>query len=234
MQDFPLTLKLIFDHGRKVHARSRIHSFDGVGCGTATFAQIAERASRLAGVLSRLGIGPGERVGTLCWNTQQHLEAYFTGPLMGAVLHTLNPRLFPHQLAYVINHAEDKLLIVDESLLPALQAIAGDLTTVEKVIVVGDGAAAGLPWPSGGYEQLLAAESPDYAWPELDERSASAMCYTTGTTGDPKGVVYSHRATVLHTMAEMAVLSFSERDRLLPAVPMFHVNAWGLIYSAWF
>ena len=162
------------------------------------------------------------------------MEAYLGIPSMGAVLHTLNVRLFPEQLSYVINHAEDKVIIVDDVLVPLLAKVRDDLTTVETIIVVGDGDASALG-PVLRYEELLAAATPITEWPVLDERDAAAMCYTSGTTGNPKGVVYSHRSTYLHSMAETTAnsIGLSESDRILVIVPMFHANAWGTPYAAW-
>ena len=188
----------------------------------------------MAAALQRIGVREGDRVGTFCWNNQGHLEAYLAIPCMGAVLHTLNIRLPAEQLAYVVNHAEDKVIIVDDSLIPLLAAIKDELKTVETIIVVGEGDGSALG-ETLSYETLLAAEEPGFAWPVLDERSAAAMCYTSGTTGNPKGVVYSHRSTWLHTMAEQSASSvgMTERDRILIIVPMFHANAWGTPYAAW-
>jgi fatty-acyl-CoA synthase len=162
------------------------------------------------------------------------MEAYFAIPCMGAVLHTLNLRLFPDQLSYIINHAEDRAIIVDDSLVPLLARVAKDLRTVERFIVVGQGDAS----PLGEvlrYDDLLAGETAGFDWPEIDERSAAAMCYTSGTTGNPKGVVYSHRSTFLHSLAACSgsVFGLNEHDRILPIVPMFHANAWGLPYAGW-
>src|SRR5205807_517963 len=165
------------------------------------------------------------------WNNQEHLEAYLAVPSMGAVLHTLNLRLDPQQLAYVVNHAEDRVVLVDASLIPLLAAIRSHLTTIERIIVIGQGDTAALGEVLS-YEELLAAESPDYPWPALAEKSAAAMCYTTGTTGAPKGVVYSHRSISLHCLAEWGAFSLKESDRALVIVPMFHVNAWGIPYTA--
>ncbi|HEU4387802.1 MAG TPA: long-chain fatty acid--CoA ligase [Blastocatellia bacterium] len=234
MQDRPLNIGAIFEHGRTIHADSQVATFQGDGCRRASFAEVAERAARLAGALKRLGIKTGDRVGTFCWNTQEHLEAYMAIPAMGAVLHTLNLRLFPDQLSYIVNHAEDRVVIVDDSLVPLLAKVARELKTVKHYIVVGSGDAS----PLGDvlrYEELLAAESPRSDWPDVDERSAAAMCYTSGTTGNPKGVVYSHRSTYLHSMVicTAAVFGLSDRDRILPIVPMFHANAWGLPYAGW-
>ena len=206
----------------------------GGGYRSATFTEVAERAEKLAAALTRLGVQPGDRVGTFCWNNQGHLEAYLAIPCMGAVLHTLNIRLPADQLAYVINHAEDRVIIVDASLIPLLASIKDDLKTVETIIVAGEGDTSPLG-ETLSYERIVAAEDTGYQWPELDERSAAAMCYTSGTTGSPKGVVYSHRSIWLHTMAEQAASSvgMTETDRILIIVPMFHAMAWGTPYGAW-
>ena len=235
MQDFPLTITALFAHGRTINARSDVATFDGERTRHATFATAAERADRLAGALRRLGIRPGDRVGTFAWNTQEHLEAYFAVPSMGAVLHTVNIRLFPEQLAYVVNHAEDRVLLVDDSLVPLLARVRDELRTVEQFVVIGGGDASALGARVLRYEQLLAAEPPGYDWPDLDERAAAAMCYTSGTTGNPKGVVYSHRSTFLHSLGISSGAGFGlvERDRILVIVPMFHANAWGLPYAGW-
>ena len=241
MQDFPLTIGMIFRHGRTVYGDSEVVTFQGDGCRRATFAEVAGRAGQLAGALRRLGIEAGDRVGTFQWNNQEHLEGYLAIPNMGAVLHTLNIRLFPELLTYVVNHAEDRVVIVDDSLIPLLARVASDLKTVEHYIVVGAGDASALADAAAGvdvlrYDELLAAEDPDFSWPDVDERAAAAMCYTSGTTGNPKGVVYSHRSTVLHSMSVNAgiAVGLTEHDRVLPIVPMFHANAWGLPYAAWY
>ncbi|MCC6763650.1 MAG: fatty acid--CoA ligase [Deltaproteobacteria bacterium] len=235
MQDHPLTITDLFTYGRTVHADSTVATRDERGTRRATFAAVAARAERLAAALARLGVRPGDRVATFAWNSQEHLEAYFAIPAMGAVLHTLNIRLFPEQLVYVANHAEDRVVIVDDSLVPLLAKVRPLLETVEHVIVVGDGDASALAADALRYEDLLAAERPGYAWPEIDERRAAAMCYTSGTTGNPKGVVYSHRSTWLHSLAltSGAAYALNDRDRALLVVPMFHANAWGLPYAAW-
>ena len=235
MQDHPLTITDIFTYGRAVHAGSTVATFTGGTTRHATFAAVAERAERLAAALTRLGVAPGDRVATFSWNTQEHLEAYFAVPAMGAVLHTLNIRLFPEQLVYVANHAEDRVVIVEDSLVPLLAKVRPLLETVEHVIVVGDGDASALASDVLRYEDLLAAERPGYAWPDVDERQAAAMCYTSGTTGHPKGVVYSHRSTWLHSLAltSGAAYGLNDRDGALLVVPMFHANAWGLPYAAW-
>jgi fatty-acyl-CoA synthase len=204
------------------------------GYRSATYTEVGAQAEKLAKALGRLGVGPGDRVGTFTWNNQEHLAAYFGIPSMGAVLHTLNIRLFPEQLSYVANHAEDKVIIADASLLGQLGAVWDDLKTVEHLIVVGDGDTERFG-ETLSFDELLAAEEPGYDWPEFDERDAAAMCYTSGTTGNPKGVVYSHRSTFLHTMAATSASSIgmTEKDRLLVIVPMFHANAWGTPYSCW-
>ena len=235
MQDFPLTIASILRHGVAVYGDSECVTWTGAGSRRATFREVGERAERLAAALTRLGIRNGDRVGTFCWNSQEHLEAYFAIPSMGAVLHTLNIRLFPEQLAYVVNHAEDRVVIVDDSLVPLLARVAGELKTVERYVVVGDGDASALGDVEVlRYDDLIAAEQPGFEWPEIDERQAAAMCYTSGTTGNPKGVAYSHRSSWLHSLASTAAsaLGFTERDRVLTIVPMFHANAWGIPYSS--
>ena len=236
MQDVQLTISSLLRHGETVFADSRVRTFDGDTVREATYAQVARRAARLAGALAALGVEQGDRVGTFLWNTQEHLEAYLAVPSMGAVLHTLNLRLFPEQLAYVIDHGQDKVVIVDATVLPLLAAVADSIPTVECFVLVGEGDASGLgDRPVHRYEDLLASAPETFAWPELDERAPMAMCYTSGTTGNPKGVVYSHRSTYLHSMASVSGNGFgiSELDTVLPVVPMFHAAAWGLAYSGW-
>jgi fatty-acyl-CoA synthase len=232
--DFPLTIHLLLEHGRRVYGQSECVTWEGTGARRATYAQVADNAERLAAALIKLGISTGDRVGTFCWNNQEHLEAYYAVPCMGAVLHTLNIRLPAAQLAQIVNHAEDKIIVVDASLLPLLAQVADQLKTVEAYIVIGEGDASGLgDRPVYRYAELLAAEQPGFAWPAVDERAPASMCYTSGTTGDPKGVVYSHRSTVLHAMATNAasVTGATEADRILTFVPMFHVNAWGIPFA---
>jgi fatty-acyl-CoA synthase len=232
MSDFPLSTGSILEHGARVHGESEVLTWTGEGARRATFRQIDARVRRLASALHRLGVRPGDRIGTLAWNSQEHLEAYYAVSSMGAVIHTLNLRLFPEQLAFIINHGGDRFVLVDASLASQLTAIAPQLRGVEQIIVIGDG--PGLPDHFLRYEDLLAAEKPEFSWPEIDERSAAAMCYTTGTTGDPKGVVYSHRSIYLHALSVCTpwCLGLTENDRNLVIVPMFHANAWGFPYAA--
>lgn len=232
MSDYQLTIGSIFEHGVRVHSESEVITWMGDSARCATFRDVGDRVRRLACALHRLGIRPGDRVGTFCWNTQEHLEAYYAISSMGAVVHTLNIRLFADQLTFVINHGGDRIILVDASLYPALAGVLKDLRTVEHIIVVGD--APGLSH-NLRYEELLAAEEPEFTWPDLDERSAAAMCHTTGTTGDPKGVVYSHRSIYLHALGICApwCLGLGVNDRVLSIVPMFHANAWGIPYAGW-
>ncbi|HVC14094.1 MAG TPA: long-chain fatty acid--CoA ligase [Acidimicrobiales bacterium] len=232
MQDGPLLISGILRHGQSVYGESEVVTVEVDGYRTATFSEVAGRAERLAAALQRAGVDQDDRVGTFMWNNQAHLEAYFAVPSMGAVLHTLNIRLFPEQLSYVINHAEDKVIVVDASLIPALARVVDDLPTVETIIVNGAGDTSPLG-DSLDYETLIGAEEPGFDWPELDERAAAAMCYTSGTTGQPKGVVYSHRSTFLHSMAVTSASSIgpTEHDKMLVIVPMFHANAWGTPYA---
>ena len=233
--DFPLTITTILQHGARVFGRSECVTWQGDGARHTSYRQIEQNARRLANALRRLGVGEGEPVATFCWNNQEHLEAYYAIPCMGAVLHTLNIRLAAHQLTHIVHDAGDKIMIVDGSLLPALAPIAGSFATVEAYIVVGEGDTSLLGARTVcSYDELLAAEEPTFEWPELDERAAAAMCYTSGTTGDPRGVVYSHRSTYLHAVSTLqsACTGASEADRQLTIVPMFHVNAWGIPFAA--
>jgi len=235
--DYQLTIRPLMELGRTLHADSQVITALGDGYLTSSFAEVADRADRLAGALHRLGIRQGDRVGTFMWNNQWHLEAYLAIPCMGAVLHTLNIRLFPEQLSFVINHADDKAIIVDASIVPLLARVRDQLPKV-PIIVVGDGDQAAITAALGetlNYEELLAAEQPGYHYPELSERAAAAMCYTSGTTGNPKGVAYSHRSTYLHSLlvTSSASIALSNTDRMLTIVPMFHANAWGVPYAAW-
>lgn len=234
--DTPLTVQMIFRHGRQMHAESQVVSYlpDGSSA-TASFAQVAERADRLAVALAGLGIGAGDRVGTFCWNHADHLAAYFAVPCMGAVLHTINIRLFEDQLVYLVEHAEDRVLMVDDSLVSALAPIAERLERIERFIIVGDGDPGPFADRAVGLTELLDSADGEPDWPVIDESDAASMCYTSGTTGDPRGVVYGHRSTFVHSLAQCSSNAFalSEHDRALLMVPMFHANAWGIPYSGW-
>jgi acyl-CoA synthetase (AMP-forming)/AMP-acid ligase II len=239
MMDFPLTVGHIFEHGRTLYADSEVVTSEADGARRRIqFGALADRAEQLAAALRRLGVRPDDRVATFGWNNQEHMEAYFAIPGMAAVMHTINIRLAAEQIRYIIGHAEDSVLIADASLAPVLGpvlAAGGDeVKTLRHLIVYGEGDRSALP-AHLDYSELLAAERPGYPWPEIDEHAAAAMCYTSGTTGLPKGVVYSHRSTFLHTLgvASGEVLGISQYDRLLPVVPMFHANAWGMPYAAW-
>jgi fatty-acyl-CoA synthase len=232
MMDSPLTITDLLRRGSRLFPDSEVITCEGETSQHTRYAEVAARIPRLASSLQGLGVGRDDRVGTLSWNHREHLEAYFAVPCMGAVLHTLNLRLPPHQLAQIINHAGDRVIIVDDSLVPLLAAVKPHLRTVEHIVVVGSGDASSLG-DAHGYEGLLSAASPSFDWPELDERSAAALCYTTGTTGDPKGVAYSHRSIYLHCLAVWGAFRIDDRERILTIVPMFHVNAWGIPYAAW-
>ena len=231
MMDYPLTLSTIFRRAEQLYSRQEIVTrLPDKSWHRHTFGDFAARARRLAGALRALGVTAGDRVATLGWNHYQHLEAYFAIPLIGGVLHTLNLRLHPDELAYIVNHAADRAVIVDEHLLPLWEQVRAQ-ANIPTAIVVG----ATRPVASGylEYESLLADATPVHDENDPDERAAAAMCYTTGTTGKPKGVVYSHRSLVLHTFA-LALnhcMAISETDVVTPVVPMFHANAWGLPFG---
>jgi fatty-acyl-CoA synthase len=200
----------------------------------ATYGEISDRIDRLARVLSTLDVKPGERIATFAWNNQRHFELYFAIPCVGAVLHTLNIRLFAEQLSYIVNHAGDRVIFVDDSLVPVLEELVPTFDTVEHYVVMGDGDSGSLPNVLR-YEELMEQAGPGgYDYPDVDERQAAALCYTSGTTGNPKGVLYSHRSISLHSTATLVRdgLGLSRNDRVLAVVPMFHANAWGLPHGA--
>lgn len=233
MMDVPLTIPHLLDRAARYHATREIVSVrPDRSVVRTTYGQLAERSARLANALAALGVRPGDRVGTFAWNHHQHLEAYYGVPAMGAVVHTLNLRLHPTEIGYIANHAEDVAIIVDQSLWALFEKFRGAVTSLKHVIVVRD---KGDPLPAGtlDYEELLAAAAPTYAWPELAEDTGAMLCYTSGTTGSPKGAVYSHRSTLLHalTMCLPDVAGFASADVVLPVVPMFHAAAWGLPYA---
>ncbi len=229
MDDFQLSLTVLVERAEQLSGTRPVVSRRPDGSlDRRTIGECATRARQLAGALAALGVGDGDRVATLLWNQAEHLELYFAVPLMGAVIHTLNPRLHADDLSYIAADAEDRVIVVDESLQHVLDSVEWEF---EHVIVVSH--SGSVPGASIDYESLIASAQP-IDWPPIDERRAAAMCYTSGTTGRPKGVVYSHRALVLHSLVAALpdVLGISSRDVILPAVPMFHVNAWGLPYTA--
>jgi fatty-acyl-CoA synthase len=229
IMDYPLTLTQFFERTRKIfHRKTMATRVPGAGLQRYTYADYAERVCRLAAALASLGLQKGDRVGTFAWNSHRHMEVYFAAPLMGMVLHTVNIRLSPKDLTYIINHAEDRVLIVDASLWHILEPIRKDLKSVKHFIVMKDSPAAEIPAGALDYEALVADAKPVDEWPKLDETDAAGMCYTSGTTGHPKGVVYTHRGVYLHCFASSTVdvLGICERDVILHIVPMFHANAW--------
>jgi len=230
--DHPLTLQLILERMRRVYGDSEVIGMRDGERAAISYAALAERADRLCRGLEQLGVRPGDRVATFAWNTPEHLEAYLAVPCMGAVLHTVNVRLFADQVAYVVNHAQDGVVLVDDSLVPVLQELAPRFETVRHYVVMGAGDCGSLP-NAIPYEELLAAQEPGYAYPPLDDRQAAGLCYTSGTTGNPKGVLYSHRSNILHALGQCMADSIGVRsdDRVMPVVPMFHANAWGLPYG---
>jgi len=240
MMDVPLTITSIMRYGTSVFGNREVVTWTGDGTRRRTYAEAGRRAAQLANALRRLGVDADQRVGTFMWNNAEHLEAYLAVPSMGAVLHTLNIRLATAEVAYIATHAEDHTVIVDASLVPRFAEILPQAPTIRNVIVSGAPLAEtpGTGELTGAsvydYEELIAAEADSHPWPALDERSAAAMCYTSGTTGHPKGIVYSHRSSYLHSMGACLGNAFaiSERDRVLPVVPMFHANAWGLAYAS--
>jgi len=237
MQDVPLSIASILRHGCDVYPDSSIVTVGDGGDRRATFEEVSANAARLAHGLRGVGITGDQRVGTFMWNNQEHMEAYLAIPSMGAVLHTLNIRLFPEQVSYIATHAEDQVVICDSSLVPLLAKVIADMPTVHTVVVTGDADTA--PIEGSGkqilrYDDLLAGGETSYDWPDVDERSAAAMCYTSGTTGNPKGVVYSHRSMWLHSQAATSsnMLGLSANDIALVIVPQFHANAWGIPYAS--
>jgi len=235
MPDYPLTLQHFLWRSTTLFPTKEIVSRRETGRHRYTYADFGRRVAQLAHAIRELGVGPGDRVGTLAWNNYRHLELYFAVPCSGAVLHTLNPRLFPEHLEYVINDAEDKVIFVDASVVPVLQRVVKNLKGVKHFVVMSDGPSAdGQLQPLASYEELIAGRPTLFPWPDLNEQDAAAMCYTSGTTGQPKGVVYSHRSSVLHSfgIAIGGGVGLQEADSILAIVPMFHANAWGLPYAA--
>jgi fatty-acyl-CoA synthase len=237
MQDWPLTVDKILDHAKNWHPHREVvtRSVEGPVVHT-TYAEIHGRAKKVSKALLDWGIKPGDRVATLAWNTARHIEAWYGIMGIGAVCHTLNPRLFPEQLGYIINHAEDKIIFVDLTFIPLLEAVLPHCPSVERVVVMTDEytmPATKLP-QAECYEQIVAGASGEVAWGGFDEQTACGLCYTSGTTGNPKGVLYSHRSNFIHTLLGMqsTVLGPSPKETILPVVPMFHANAWGIAFAA--
>jgi fatty-acyl-CoA synthase len=233
MMDFPLTLPTILERAGKIFPRVEIVSRKPDKSITRScYGEFYRRARRLASALTELGMRPGDRVASMMWNHSGHLEAFFGVPCGGGILHTLNLRLHPHEIAAIANHAHDRFLIIDDVLLPTFEKFRAD-TAFERVIVAPYGGCGSIPEGFLNYEELLDGASDDFQYPKIDENDGAAMCYTSGTTGNSKGVIYSHRALVLHSLAEAGTDSFavSHHDTVLPVAPMFHANAWGLPYT---
>ena len=237
MQDQPLLISNLIEYADVYHGdtevvsktvEGEIHRYD--------YGECHRRSKKFANALARLGVRIGDRIGTLAWNGYRHFEAYYAVSGIGAILHTINPRLFTEQITYIANHAEDKVLLLDLTFVELLEKLSPELPSIETYIVLTDGARMPETSLSGAlsYEELIANEPEEFEWPKFDENTASSLCYTSGTTGNPKGVLYSHRSTVLHSYSGCTtdVLGLSARDVVLPIVPMFHANAWGIPYAA--
>ncbi|MEP3639526.1 MAG: long-chain-fatty-acid--CoA ligase [Lentilitoribacter sp.] len=236
MMEMPLTIQSLIDHAALYHADTEIVSVNtGGGVEITNWGDVGENSHRLGDALSQLGLEPQARCATIAWNNRRHMEVYFGVSGAGFVCHTINPRLFPEQLVYIINHAEDKVLFIDRTFVPLVAAIRDKIPGVEHIVLLDDidaDAATAIPGIKS-YDDLIAGGAATFDWPEFDENTASSLCYTSGTTGNPKGVLYSHRSTVLHSLVASAPdgLGLSALKRVLPVVPMFHVNAWGTPYA---
>lgn len=237
MMHQPLTMGSLIDHAARYHAETEIVSaLTEGGFERSNWRRIGENARRIGSALQQRGMEPGDRIGTLAWNNRRHLELYFGVPGMGMICHTLNPRLAPEQLTYIVNHATDRMLFIERTFVPLIAAIRDQLSTLRGVVMLGprdEAAAAELPGLLF-YEDLLAEGDPAAPWAEVDETAPSSLCYTSGTTGNPKGVLYSHRSTLLHAICvnNRDGLAIGAADSLMPVVPMFHVNAWGTPHAA--
>jgi len=236
MQDRPLLVSSLIEYAARYHPTVEIVSKTCEGATLRTnYANLRARAAKLAKALIRLGVKPGDRVATLAWNTHRHMELYFAVSGLGAVLHTVNPRLFPEQIDYIVNHAEDRVLFFDITFVDLIAKLRPKFATVQHLVAMTDTEHTPDKMPGSlVYETLLDAETDDFEWPEFDERTASSLCYTSGTTGNPKGVLYSHRSTLLHSFIACSSdgLKLSSADSVLLVVPLFHVNAWGIPYAA--
>ena len=237
MQDWPLLCHRIIDHAARIHGKQEVvtRSVEGPIVRT-TYADIRTRALKVSQQLTRNGVKFGDRVGTIAWNTARHLECWYGIMGIGAICHTINPRLFPEQIAWIVNHAQDKVMITDLTFVPILEKIAGQMPSIERYVVLTD--RAHMPDTTlknaVPYEEWIGAADGDFVWQDFDENTAAAMCYTSGTTGDPKGVLYSHRSNVLHALIanNRDALGTSAQDTMLPVVPLFHANSWGIAFSS--
>ncbi|CUH48596.1 long-chain-fatty-acid--CoA ligase [Ruegeria atlantica] len=236
MMTQPLLISSLIDHAERYHGQTEIYSVETDGSVTeTTWEQVAQNARKLGSALTKLGLEPQDRIGTLAWNNRRHLEIYYATSGAGFVCHTVNPRLFPEQLTYIINHAKDRVLFFDATFIPLVAALYEHLTEVRHFVLMGprnEDAVAQIPGVAF-YDDLIETGDGDFQWPSFDENTASSLCYTSGTTGNPKGVLYSHRSTVLHSFGSNTrdVIGFSAMDVVMPVVPMFHVNAWGSPYA---
>ncbi len=236
MMDRPLTLDVFLEHGGRYFGKQEIVSRTLGGIHRYHYSDFYSRTKQLANALLEWGVKDGERVATFCWNHYQHLELYFGVPITGAVTHTVNLRLFAEQIVYIFNHAQDRILFIDRSLYPMLMGLMDKLPLLKTIVLIGEGDDPEVPPGKElvDYEDFIRGHSADFDYPKLDENSACGLCYTSGTTGDPKGVMYTHRSTVLHTLGVglAASLAITSYDSLLPVVPMFHANAWGTPYAS--
>ncbi|HDH03812.1 MAG TPA: long-chain fatty acid--CoA ligase, partial [Actinobacteria bacterium] len=233
MMDFPLLLSTLYDHSTRIYPNQEIVSVEADGSiWRNTYAETDARVRKLASALQSLGLGQGDVLGTFAWNNQRHHELYWATANTGVICHTLNIRLFPDQLEYIINHGQDQVIFIDPNLAPALEPMADKLSDVRQWVIMGsDASATSLPGAIS-YEDLIADQEPFGEWPTLDERSPHMYCYTSGTTGNPKGVAYTQRSTYLHTLSGLIMKPMMPTDNMLPVVPMFHAAAWGYPFMA--